>query len=58
MQIDKVNTETKPKDCGSIVSIDRKKITLLFVAIRDKTPIDAITVVKFSWVAYKIQQQL
>ena len=44
MHNDKVNTETKPKDCCSIVSIVRKKITLLFVAIRDKTPIDAITV--------------
>ena len=38
--------------------IDRKRITLLFVAIQDTTPVNIITVVILSWVAFKIQQQL
>ena len=59
MQNGKLNTGPTQKIAAPMSErIDRKRITLLFVAIQDTTPVNIITVVKLSWVAFKIQQQL
>ena len=59
MQNGKLNTGPTQKIAAPMSErIDRKIITLLFVAIQDTTPVNIITVVKLSWVAFKIQQQL